>query len=222
MVDAEYCRAWIDRYLRNELSAEDETRFENALLTSAKLQDELESTLAIRRVLQLETDAPEPQRQARAAASRLPFPWVTVALAARLVLAVLSGLMYWYVSHEMANLRSGLETLVRPHAHQIVVPLDIMRSAGEDLPEAIIHKPAASASVVLDIELSAVAVAAGSLQLMLKDTAGAELATWHETVQDDGRVRSVFDAEFLPRGLVWLEISDRHGSLLDRRLLEFR
>jgi hypothetical protein len=145
-----------------------------------------------------------------------------MALCASLVLAVLSGVMYWNVNHEVADLRSGVDGLGKPHANVLVVPLDIMRSAGQDLPEAIIHKPAHGTFVTLDIELSEAAVAANAIHLLFRDDRGAELAAWHPGAIESGRVRASFDAKHLPKGRVWLEVTDTNDRVLDRRLLEFR
>ena len=220
MFNTEYTNAWIDRYLRNELTAEDEARFENALLESRQLQDDLESALAVRRVLRLEARSQEAKEDPAATGAR--FPWFTMALCASLILAVLSGVMYWNVSHEVANLRSDVEGLGEPHANALIVPLDIMRSAGQDLPEAIIHKPADGTFVTLDIELSETAVAANAIHLLFRDERGAELAAWHHGAIENGRVRASFDAKHLPEGRVWLEVTDTNDRVLDRRLLEFR
>lgn len=247
MVNTEYTNAWIDRYLRNELTAEDETRFETALLESPQLQADLEAAMALRHLLVVEEDAmtrnagagsesgafvgtvvgplsgpEESDTETDAGATMISTPWMPMALTGSLILVVLSGVMYWNVSHEMATLRTGIETLSHTHGPEIVVPLDIMRSAGMDIPEAIIHKPENGSFIVLDIELTDAAIAADRLHMALTDTAGDELAAWVAERDADGRSRASFDPEFLPTGVVWLEMRDNAGGLMDRRLLEFR
>lgn len=221
MVDIDYTKAWIDRYLRNELTAEDETRFETALLESRELQDDLETSMAIRRLVQLDVEAQAPGSDS-GQLPELHMPWMTIGITASLVLAVLSGVMYWNVSHEVATLRNGMQEFGKPHAHEIVVPLDIMRSASLDVPEAIIHKPGEDTYIVLDIELTQAALNAGAVRMALREPDGAELAAWYAGAVEDGRVKSYFDAEYLPDGRAWLEMTDETGRLLDRRVLEFR
>jgi hypothetical protein len=45
---------WIDRYVRDELSVEEIAAFEQALLDSLEMQQELETTLALRQLLLFE------------------------------------------------------------------------------------------------------------------------------------------------------------------------
>lgn len=222
MVSTEYTNAWIDRYLRDELTDADEARFETALLESPRLQDELEAALAVQRLLKLEARASEPEPDEGGSPSGLRLPWFTMALCASLIVAVLSGVMYWDINREIADMRTGIKEPGALRAQDVLVPLDIMRSASQDLPEAIIHRPDDGGDIVLDIELTATAVEADRLHMALRDPDGSEVAIWTAGPIRDGRVRAAFDAEFLPAGQVWLEMSDESGHLLDRRLLEFR
>ncbi|MEJ8566000.1 hypothetical protein [Elongatibacter sediminis] len=222
MVKTHYTDAWIDRYLRDELTAEDEMRFETALLESPELQSDLEAALAVRRALEIEMQADRAAPPVETPAVEGQTPWIPMALTGSLVVVVLSGVMYWNVSHEMADLRNGMQALERPHSHEVLVPLDIMRSASTDIPEAVIYKPTGGEFIALDIELTAIAREAGHLRMALRSPEGLEVATWHASASANGRVRSSFDPEFLPEGQVWLEVQDSEGTMLDRRLLEFR
>ena len=218
MVKTEFNGNWVDRYLRNELNAEDEAAFETALFDSPELQQQLETALAIRQSFELDDRV---NKQSVLQHSGRRSHWQPLALAASVVLAAFSTTMYWKVSNEVVGLQSEIKQLNQPRAGLLTVPVDIMRSAGSQTPDVIIQKPAVSSAVVLDIELSSAVDGLDSINAALVDDQGAELLSWESSRTPLGRSQVVFSSSQLPNGRVWLEMSDKQGKVLDRRLLEF-
>lgn len=211
----------IDRYLRDELVAEEEVAFETALLESPDLQLQLETAMAIQQAILLADEIDSTVVTDALPAMDARNNWQPLALAASVTLALFSTTMYWKLSNETGLLHSEIDALNQPRTSVLTVPVDIMRSADQQTPDVIIRKPGADALLVLDIELSQAVAGAGQLQLVLRDTDNTELFSWAATSAENGRLNVAFSSGALPLGQVWLEISDAHGGVVDRRLLEF-
>lgn len=219
---------WADRYVRDELNPHNMAEFEAALLDSPELRQQLEVSLAARRALELEKElraegkpgertgvtAP-PKRDIR---NSLP----GMAVAASLTLALFTTVMYWRADNEKITLVTQLADLSRPSGTVLSVPLDIMRSRGDQIPDVIIKRPEGQAVLVLDIELGRALVGAGPVNLVLRNLQNEELFSWESANTTGGRLSTAFQASSLPEGKVWLELSDTAGKAVDRRLLEFR
>jgi len=211
----------VDSYVRDELSPEEMAEFETAMLDSPELQTQVDTALAIQRALQLEQEFDQWPASA-STREHARNHWQGLAIAAGVVLAVFSTTMYWKVSNDNASLRSELGSLRQPKGVVLTVPVDIMRSAGGQTPDVIVQKPKGNALVVLDIELSPAMGAAGKIHLVLRDLHRAVLFTLEGSRAEDGRLRVAFNADTLPYGQVWLEMSAARDGAVDRRLLEFR
>jgi hypothetical protein len=211
---------FLDRYVRGELSEEDESEFEIALLDSPELQAELQTVLAIRQALRLDAESEPPGSELSTDVLQGANNWQPFALAASLLLAVFSTTMYWKVSNETASLQQQLESFKQPNTDVVTVSIDIMRSSG-NRPAAIIQKPAPRSLMILEIELGEKSREQTSVRSSLKDESDQVLSTWTSEVMGWGGTSVAFLADNLPDGQVWLEIADVNGELLERRLLEF-
>lgn len=211
----------VDRYLRNEMMADEEEDFEATLLDSSELQLQLETAMAISQVVQMTNEHALSDAEQPSPALDASINWQPVALAASVVLAVFSTTMYWKVSSDAGALRSEINYLSQPRTAVLTVPLDIMRSASSETPDVIIQKPAGNTLLVLDVELSPAVMALGEARMTLRDAQAAELLSWDSNRFESGRITAAFDTHNLPDGRVWLEMSDSQGQVVDRRLIEF-
>ena len=218
MLRTENMDHWVDSYVRNGLNSEEMAAFETAMLDSPELQQQLEAALAIQRALLLESGLDTEPAASRDADNH----WHGMAMAAAVVLAVFSTTMYWKTSNHNAMLRSELAALRQPRGVALTVPVDIMRSAGTDIPDVIIQKPGGDALLVLDVELSQAMAGAGQVHLVLRNQQDAALFSFAGTPTEHGRLSVAFNPDALPVGQVWLEMSAHQGQAVDRRLLEFR
>lgn len=222
MAEHPYDSEWIDRYLRNELTEDQEAEFETALLDSTELQQELESAMGVRQALLLDEELPAAVTAEEADGVMAGGPrWQSLAMAASLVLAVFSTTMYWRVSNQAAGLESEIAALRQPNGNVLTVPVDIMRSSSERTPDVIVRKPEGSAMVLLDIEASQAVIGLDRVHVALREPEGEEVYSWTASPDSRGRIRSVLNAESLPTGKLWLEMGSG-DEVLDRRLLEFR
>ena len=208
---------WVDRYVRNELTPDQEAEFEVAVLESPRLQQMLEEAMAVRQAFVLEgkQDLAKPASKVVSASG-----WQPLALAASVVLAVFSTTMYWRTSNQLGNLQEEFDALGKPRTGLLTVPVDIMRSGGSQTPDVIFQKPADDKLVVLDIELSAPVASLEEVHMALVDQQGVTFESWVSAPGPSGKVQVVFDASRLPAGKVWLQMSDARGEVVDRRLLE--
>lgn len=220
MVDHTRHSELLDRYLRNELSADEEAVFETALLDSDELQEALETALALRETIQHDhpaepygTGSPEDVLKAHN-------HWQPFALAASLLLAVFSTTMYWKVSNESMALRHTVDSLNQPYTNLQTVSVEIMRSGGKT-PDIIIQKPDHSALLLLEIELSERVQSLDSVHMTLGNEAHSELLAWTSILNGNRTASVAIPSQQLPVGRVWLEFTDSTGTVLDRRLLEF-
>jgi hypothetical protein len=219
MADRQFNEEWVDRYVRDELSAEDEAAFEEALLEDAELQAQVEAVLGIRETLKREQSLAE-----TASLSEPPVrnQWSTLAMAASVLLAVVSTTLFWRASVETNELREQVEALQQPRGSVLRVPVDIMRSAGNATPDVIVQKPSGRALLVLDIELSPTFRDLSVIQLELQSQGGEALLAWSASPRADGRVVTALNSEIVPDGEVWLLLSAPEGTLSESRLIEFR
>lgn len=217
-------QARVDRYVRDQMSAAESADFEAEMLESPALQEELETALALRAALQQEA-ALETRRIAGDRARRHQFEipdWRAFALAATVVLAVISTVMWWKVGIDAADLEQQLQSLAQPTSPVLSVKVPIMRTAGGQTPDVIVQKPEGRAAILLDIELGLRAREQAQLDFALVDPEGATLLAWQSAPTDDGRASAIIDNQQIPASRLWLQINTSNGELLERRLLEFR
>ena len=217
---------WADSYVRDQLNPGKMAEFEAALLDSPELQQQLETSLGMRRAMSLELDL-EGKAGGHAAVTAPLKPRVRnylpgMAVAASLLLAMFTTVMYWRADNENSTLLTHMADLSQPSGTVLSVPVDIMRSLGDGVPDVIIKKPEGQAVLVLDIELGRALVGAGPVNLVLRNLQDEELFSWESANTTGGRLSTAFQASSLPEGKVWLELSDAAGKNVDSRLLEFR
>ena len=223
MTDQTHRQEWVDRYLKDQLSPEDEETFETRLLESQDLQDELEAALALRAVLARESDQGEAET---IQAPPRPFErlagWQPMALAATVALAILSTVMWWKTGNDAAALQQQLATLAQPRSDVLIVAVPIMRSSGGQTPDVIVQKPQGRAAILLDIELGLAAREEESLAFSLVNPEGETVLAWQSAPTPAGRATAVVPSEQIPASRLSLEIGDANGKTLETRLLEFR
>lgn len=212
---------WVDRYIRDELSAEEEMAFEERLLQDAELQRELEAALAIKETFK-RNDIMTGDPVAPFTRSTNRNAWTPFALAASVLLAVASTTLLWRANIETNGLKRQLETLRQPRTNVLSVPVDIMRSAGSGTPDVIIQKPGPNGVVVLDIELSSRFSQLDHVDFSLSEAAGGQLLAWSSKPAPDGIASVALNSESIPAGRVILKMTAPGGQFEETRLLEFR
>lgn len=212
---------WVDRYIRDELNAEEEVAFEERLLEDTGLQQELEAALAIKETLQrrelMTGNVVEPPASAVTRNS-----WTPYAMAASVLLAVASTTLLWRANIETNGLKQQLEALKQPRTSVLNVPVDIMRSAGNTTPDVIIQKPGMQGVIVLDVELSPRFSQLDQINFELSGEAGEQFLAWRSSPTPDGRASVVLNSEIIPDGRVILAMSSPGTEQKETRLLEFR
>lgn len=219
--NTQFDETFVDRYIRDELSAEELAAFEEALLEDPELQLHVETALGIRQVLSQaqalgDSAAPRPGR------GRTRNQWAPLAMAASVLLALVSATLLWRTSLESNELKAQIEALKQPRTSVLQVPVDIMRSSGNVTPDVIIQKPAGHGLVVLDIELPPEFQNAPLIHFELRRDEAPPIVSWSARPGQDGRSSVALNAEAIPLGLIHLYISDEAGELRESRLLEFR
>ena len=213
----------VDRYVRNELSADEEAYFEIRMLQSQQLQQHVQNALGIKEALKLDEKLKEPTITAISGSRHSrENPWKSMALAASVVLAVLSTLMFVKSSIEVNGLKRQIEELNQPKTSVLIVPVDIMRSTGNGSPDVIVQKPSANTIIQLDIELTRQSQVQSMLRIALYGDGPAPIASWEAAPLANGRTIAFLRSEQMPIGLVKLQISDADGKSLERRVLEFK
>jgi len=214
---------WVDRYVRDKLSPDEMKAFELELLESEPLQQELETVLAMRGALALDG---EPQAQTESAelqpTPRRDSAWQPLAMAATLVLAVLSTVMWWRSSNEVVDLEGQVQALGQPMAEILTVAVPIMRSTGGQTPDVIVQKPGGHVAILLDVELGLRAREQDVLDFALVGPDGTSVLAWQASPTTNGRTTVVINSDKIPASELWLQISDVGGEMYERRLLEFR
>jgi hypothetical protein len=212
-----------DMYVRNELTGDDEADFEVRMLQSPQLQQHVQTALAIKESLKLEEklgESPSDIRNSEHHKSRNS--WGQMALAASVLLAVVSTLMWAKTSIDSNQLKRQITELSQPQALVLTVPVNIMRSFGSDTPDVIVQKPSAGSVIQLDIELSGQSRAQPLLRFTLVSEGQESNVSWQASPSANGRSTVLIRSEQIPTGLVQLQISDVDGNVMDRHLLEFR
>lgn len=217
-------QAWVDRYVRGDLTTEEMLAFETKLLESSTLQQELEIALALQAALKrgrpMESSVAANDHSVTAMPPRAQ--WQHLAMAATLVLAVLSTVMWWKSGAEIAGLERELQGLMQPRGDVLTVAVPVMRSAGSQTPDVIVQKPAGQSAILLDIELGLAARGEAELNLALLNSEDSPILSWQGNPTPEGHASAVIASERIPSSLLWLEISKVGGEVLERRLLEFR
>lgn len=212
---------WVDRYVRDELSEEEVEAFEERLMTDGDLQNQLEAVLLMKEALKLESES-----EADSARDAVVVPWRNqwspMAIAASVLLAVVSTTLYWRSNVQIGHLQDQVAALQAPRTSVLTVPVDIMRSAGSATPDVIVEIPAGHGAIVLDIELSArfQNLRAVDFELLTQDSEVA--LAWTAAPVGSDTVKVVLDSEVVPTGMVQLRMSDPDGDVQESRLLEFR
>lgn len=213
---------WVNRYVRDELTVDEMAEFEHTLMDSPAMQQDLETVLGLREALLLEPEQHVPRDELLPESLAGGGNWKSMALAATVILAVFSTVMFWKVSNESAHLQRQLDVLSQPRSNVLRVPVNIMRSAGARTPDVIAQKPAGHSAILLDIQLAPRSLQQPSLVFSLVDEAGTTVLSWSATSFANGRAEALLNSEQVPGMRLWLEIASDDGELLERRLLEFR
>jgi len=215
-------QVWVDRYVRADLAADEIVKFEEAMMDSPSMQQELETVLGLRETLLLEPKQDIPQDDLLPESLSGGGNWRSLALAATVILAVFSTVMFWKVSNDSADLRNQLDLVSQPRTQVLTVPVNIMRSADTQVPDVIIQKPAGLSAILLDIELGTAAIKHEELVFSLVDNDGVVISAWNAAPTRGGRARVLLHSEQIPPTRLWLQIFAIEGQKLERRLLEFR
>ena len=221
MTDHKFNSDWVYRYIRDQLSAGEQAAFEEALLEDTELQSEVEACLAIRETLKRETDRLQVPTKSvpKSASSNV---WTSWAMAASVLLAVVSTSALWRINIENNTMQSQIEALQLPRTDVLRVSLDIMRSSGGSTPDAIIRKPPGRSAILLDIELSPRFQELDRVDFSLQREDGEPVFNWSAEPGRDGYASVVLNSESVPEGVLYLHISGSRGRLVEKRSLEFR
>lgn len=212
---------WVDRYVRDELSEEEVADFEERLMTDSDLQSQLEAVLVMKEALKLESES-QTESAKDAVASPWRNQWSPLAIAASVLLAVVSTTLYWRSNVEIGQLQEQVTALQAPRTTVLTVPVDIMRSAGSATPDVIVEIPPGHSAIVLDIELSDRfrKLRAVNFELLTQDA--ETVLAWTAAPAGSETVAVVLDSEVIPAGMLQLRMSDPGGGMQESRLLEFR
>ena len=212
-----------DMYVRNALTDDEEADFEVRMLQSPQLQQHVQTALAIKESLKLDEMLGESSSHTRSKDHHESGnSWGRMALAASVLLAIVSTLMLAKTSIESNQLKRQIAELVQPQTSVLTVPVNIMRSVGSGTPDVIVQKPSVGSVIQLDIELSGQSQAQPSLRFTLVNGGQESVVSWQVSPSANGRSTVLIRTEQIPNGLVQLQISDVAGNVLDRYLLEFR
>jgi len=212
-----------DRYVRNKLAGDVETEFEVRMLENPELQQHVQTALAIRASLRLEEQLGDSSSGSHNSGQHKPrVDWGKLAIAASVLLVVVSTVMLAKSSIESNQLERQIAELTRPRTSFLKVPVNIMRSVGSNTPDVIVQMPSINSVIQLDIELSGKSQVHSSLRFDLESDEGISIATWKASASENGRTVVLFRSELIPAGFVHLRVSDVNGNILDRHLLEFR
>lgn len=212
---------WIDRYVKDELSDEEVVLFEEQLINDSQLQSQLEAVLVIKEALKSDHESGTEFTESEFISAKRN-QWSSMAIAASVVLAVVSTTLYWRTSVEVGHLQQQLTSLKSPRSTVLSVPVNIMRSGGATTAGTIIQKPGDNGVIVLDIELSAGFHKLETINFQLQTDTQTPALEWSAAPNSSGRTTVVLNADVVPDGMVRLTIADPSGDLLESRLLEIR
>lgn len=210
-----------DLYVRNELTADEIVKFEEALMESPEMQRHLEMVLGLREMLALypEGMAECRRRESLSGDGR----WRYVAFAATLMLAAFVSGMFWNVKNENGELRAELAQLGQPRTNILRIPVDTLRSSTADrMPDVVIKKPEDHAALLLDIDYGTLGRRHERILFELTDESGMVLMSWSVKGEPRGRSSVMLNNEQVPPERLWLRFLSAEGTELDKRLLEFR
>ncbi len=216
----------IHRYLRDELTEQEASAFEVAVLESPELQDELEAAMAVQHSFKMaEAKGVEVSGQPAkggnlqvSADKKRTMSLPQWSLAASVVIAAASLLFFWQARQQIGELEHSIasQNLARPGAG---LTLPVMRAGSTQA--FVVQRPASGSIVNLGVEVAANS-AQTPLQLAFMTVAEQQvLYRWNGIPDAENTVSKAIDARFFPVGRVWLVIRDADGELLERRLLEF-
>lgn len=214
----------VDRYVKNQLSPEEVEEFEIEMLDSPRLQDELEAVLALKGILQAETDL-EPVRavaEPRATYGNKGTNWNQLALAASFALALFSSVMWWKTGNDAATFENQVELLSQPNTNVLRVGIPIMRSAGSQTPDVIVQKPGPGSAMFFEVEVAPSVAERAPLEFQLLNDSDELILRWSATPGLNRHANVLVNSDQVPATRLWLTISSSDGELLERRLLEFR
>jgi hypothetical protein len=216
---------WVDRYIRNQLSAEEEAEFEVRMLQSKELQQHLQTAMALKESLKLDEEIGKTSaRPPLTDQSRMKHRWRDMAIAASVLIALGSSAGLVVSRHQTDRLEQQIADLNQPATAVLLVPVQIMRSSEPGSSHVIVQKPPGRALIQLDIELSGQAQAQAQpfLQFTLVNDQQRPVLSWQASPLANGRATVLLRNDQVPTGNVRLEISDAGGNVLERHLLEFR
>jgi hypothetical protein len=210
----------VERYLANRMTDDEVARFEQQLLASTELQDEVELALAIKQAMPHDAVRPGPKVPATIPTRK----WQPLALAASVSLAVLTSYLYVDQRKDNIDLRTQLELADQPNANVTIVPVRIFRSSTSLDPnpvaDVVVRKPAVGGVVILDIELDSQTREQPNLSAKLADSTEQELASW--SIQPGSQsTRISLPVERIPDGMLKLAISGDEGTVLRTHWIEF-
>jgi len=215
-------REWVDKYLKGQLSDEEVVEFEERLIDDVQLQHELETELALTQAVKLQAGT-EPGISEITRGNPRVNQWSSLAIAASVLLAIVSTLFYWRTSVEAGRLQDQLVALNAPRTSVLNVLVNTKRAGGPSGVVATVQKPDENAEIILDIELPAGFSELASIGFELRsDKPEADLA-WNAPGTRSSRARVALNSELIPNGVVQLLILDPSGELEAKTyMLEFR
>jgi hypothetical protein len=216
---------WVDRYVRNQLSVEEEAEFEVRMLQSKELQQHLQTAIALKETLKLDEETGSSSaRPELIDQPRMKSRWKDLAIAASVLIALGSSAGLVVSRYQTDQLEQQITALNQPATAVLMVPVHIMRSPDPGSSHVIVRKPFGRALIQLDIELSGQAQAQAKpfLQFALVDDKQHPVLTWQASPLANGRATVLLRNDQVPTGNIHLEISDQGGTVLERHLLEFR
>ncbi|RLA50732.1 MAG: hypothetical protein DRR42_12280 [Gammaproteobacteria bacterium] len=210
-----------DRYIRNKLSPAENIEFEQRLLESRELQNEVEEALILQKALRLEKTLINESKHGTYEVNRISPVWMKWALAASTVLAIVSISFYFVENAERKLLVDQVASLGQPRTGVVSASIKIMRSADSHIPEAIIQLPTQDSILLLEVELGTHSRAEKKLNFAFQSDNDSTILAWTGVVDEHGMSSVAIDSERVPSGLVWLVVSGKEKIALERRLLEF-
>lgn len=214
----------VERYVGNHMRAQEEALFEEHLLTSIELQNEVEVALAMQQALKHDSARPKSELSAASTRNRNSNRWQTYALAASVTMAVLTGYLYFDQAKENKSLQAGLESARQPNTNVALIPVRVFRSAENSsdkrTADLVVRKPPPGSVVVLDIELDSLAQQQAQLSATLADESLAELASW-SIFPGSQHTQIVLPVEQIPDGLIRLNLLGQDDSLVRTQWIQF-
>jgi hypothetical protein len=205
MADRIFDSGWVDRYVCNQLTSDEELEFEGALFDSPALRGDVEAALSLQSLLQMEGEAGEVPVAETVSARTRQMPMQSLAMAASLLVGVIGVSLWLYRASDIDELQRQVAELQSPYSEVSIRRLDVLRSSGATSGH-LVRKPGAGGLLVLDVELSASAKRYPELEISLRDASGAALGSWHGTTADRERVTLAIPARQLAAGDAKLEM----------------